>query len=92
MEGLNITFPQTQDILDNVVTAVKSTDVMFVLNMRDAWQFILKTLDEQLNIMYLREVNKICGRGLIYGCGDLRMTDVRITGASTFQQHLFMLM
>lgn len=60
VEGLNVTFPQTQEIIQNAELAgVKATDVLFVINMRDAWRFVLETLDEPVNIMYVRQLNTL---------------------------------
>lgn len=83
VEGLNMTFPQTQEIIRNAELAgVTANDVLFVINMRDAWRFILDTLDEAMNIMYVRQLNGICGHSLIHGCGSLRTSDVYITGTT----------
>lgn len=83
VEGLNVTFPQTQEIIQNAELAgVKATDVLFVINMRDAWRFVLETLDEPVNSMYVRQLNSICGHSLIYGCGVERSSDVYITGTT----------
>lgn len=83
VEGLNMTFPQTQEIIRNAELAgVTTNDVLFVVNMRDAWKFVLDTLDEPMNIMYVRQLNGICGHSLIYGCGAIRASDVYITGTT----------
>lgn len=83
VEGLNVTFPQMQEIIQNAELAgVKATDVLFVINMRDAWRFVLETLDEPVNIMYVRQLNSICGHSLTYGCGVERSSDVYITGTT----------
>lgn len=83
VEGLNMTFPQTQEIIRNAELAgVTANDVLFVINMRDAWRFVLDTLDEAMNIMYVRQLNGICGHSLIYGCGAIRTSDVYITGTT----------
>lgn len=80
VEGLGITFPQTRQILDDVQTDVRSSDVLFVLNMRDAWKFLFENLDYPVNLMFIRQINKICGEKLIYGSGVLRESDVVISG------------
>lgn len=83
IEGIVVTFPQTQQILDNLpVNGIRPNDIQFILNMREAWRFVLDTLDEPINAMYIRELNKICGNGLIYGCGMFRESIVTITGTS----------
>ena len=84
IEGLPVTFPQTKQIIENAeIVGVKADNVQFVLNMRNAWKFVLDTLDCDFNLMYVRELNKICGYGLIIGSGDLRQSSVS-TGGSTY--------
>lgn len=82
VEGLSTTFPDTQRILDNLPVNTTAEVVLFTLNMRDAWKFLLDNLEYPVNLMYIRELNKICGDKLIYGSGELRTTNVRIGGSS----------
>lgn len=82
VEGLSTTFPDTQNILDNAPVTTTADVVVFTLNMRDAWRFLLDNLDYPVNLMYVRELNKICGARLIYGSGELRASNVRIGGSS----------
>lgn len=82
VEGLSTTFPDTQNILDNAPVTTTADVVVFTLNMRDAWKFLLDNLDYPVNLMYVRELNKICGARLIYGSGELRASNVRIGGSS----------
>ena len=80
IEGLHVTFPQTEAILENAPVSAKPSDVMFIINMKRAWQFLLDSLDCENNLSVLREFNKICGENLIYESGDLRKRNVRISG------------
>ena len=61
LEGLGTTFPKTEAILSNAPTETKSEEVLFVINMKRAWQFLLDNLDSPNNIMLLREYNKVVG-------------------------------
>ena len=81
IEGLGTTFPSTEAILNKLPVTISSSDeVLFILNMRDAYRFLLDNLDYDNSFMLIREFNKICGKGLIYGCGELRKIDVSIGG------------
>lgn len=80
VEGLGLTFPETVCIIENSPVNVKPSDMLFVLNMRDAWKFLLENIDYKNDLMFIREINKICGDKLIYDCGVLRTSDVRISG------------
>ena len=83
---LGVIIPDTQNILDNAPVTTTADVVVFTLNMRDAWRFLLDNLDYPINLMYIRELNKICGYRLIYGSGELRTSNVRIGGSSYIPQ------
>lgn len=83
VDGLNITLQQTQDILqDAKLEGVKANDVLFVINMRDAWRFVLDTLDESVNAMYVQWLNNMCVHSLRYGSGAERMSDAYVKSTS----------
>ena len=45
LEGINTTYPDTKTILDGVnVSSLKLDEINCILNLRDAWNFVLKTL------------------------------------------------
>lgn len=81
IEGLHVTFPETFDILNNIPVNMKPNDVMFILNMRDAWEFVIDTIGCDVDVAYIRQLNKICGEKLIYDSGVLRTSHVGITGS-----------
>ena len=82
LEGLGTTFPKTEAILANAPTTTKTEEVLFVINMKRAWQFLLDNLDYNNNIMLLREYNKIVGELLFRYAGDIRTIPVQIGGTS----------
>lgn len=82
LEGLGTTFPKTEAILANAPTETKSEEVLFVINMKRAWQFLLDNLDSPNNIMLLREYNKVVGELLFRNNGELRTFPVQIGGTS----------
>lgn len=82
LEGLGTTFPKTEAILANAPTETKSEEVLFVINMKRAWQFLLDNLDSQNNIMLLREYNKIVGELLFRNNGEIRTFPVQIGGTA----------
>ena len=58
IEGVNVTFPQTQAIIDGaIVNNVPVSDIQTVLNLRDAWKSMLDTLDEPLTFEYICKIN-----------------------------------
>ncbi len=82
LEGLGTTFPKTEAILANAPTNTKTEEVLFVINMKRAWQFLLDNLDYNNCIALLREYNKIAGELLFSYAGEIRTIPVQIGGTS----------
>ena len=81
MESRNITFPQTKTILQGVnVPNVQLDDIQAVLNMRDAWRFMLASINEPLNFEYWCKLNEYIARNEALEWGKLRTGSVGISG------------
>lgn len=82
IEGLGTTFPNTEKILDNLPVETSRDEVLFIVNMKRAWEFLFDNIDYPTNLMLLRELNKICMTDIIYGAGTIRTGMVTIGGTS----------
>lgn len=82
LEGLGTTFPKTEAILANAPTTTKTEEVLFIINMKRAWQFLLDNLDYGNSLMLFREYNKIVGELLFSYAGEIRTIPVQIGGTS----------
>jgi hypothetical protein len=83
MEGRNVTFPETQTILQGVnVGSVRLDDIQAILNMRDAWHQVLDTLDEPLSLDWLCALNGVVSRNESLAWGVLRTGRVGIAGTA----------
>lgn len=82
LEGLGTTFPKTEAILANAPTTTKAEEVLFIINMKRAWQFLLDNLDYGNSLMLFREYNKIVGELLFSYAGEIRTIPVQIGGTS----------
>lgn len=81
IEGVNVTFPETQAIIDGaVVNNVPVSDIQTVLNLRDAWKFCLETLDTPVTLDYICRVNKRVSKNESLEWGVLRTGNVGISG------------
>lgn len=80
VEGLDTTVSDVRKMLNNQPISTRSAVRLFVRNMYDAWMFLLDNICHPLNIMFIRELNKICGTDIIYGAGELRSCHVSISG------------
>lgn len=82
LEGLGTTFPKTEEILLNVPTTTTSEEVLFIINMKRAWQFLLNNTDCDNNLALLCKYNKIVGAVLFQNAGAIRTLPVRIGGTT----------
>ena len=81
MEGINVTFPQTKTILDGVnVTSLKLDEIQCILNLRDAWKFLINNIEKQFNLDFICKVNEYVARNESLEWGTLRTGMVEITG------------
>lgn len=81
MENRAVTFPQTKTILNGVnVPGVKLDDIQAILNMRDAWKYLLNTISEPATIDYLCRLNDFIARNEALEWGKLRTGTVGISG------------
>ena len=73
MENRAVTFPQTQTILNGVnVPNVQLDDIQAILNMRDAWKFLLSTVSEPVTFDYWCKLNEYIARNEALEWGKLR--------------------
>lgn len=81
MEGINITFPQTQTILDGVnIQELKLDEIQCVLNLRDAWRFVINNIQDEFNLEFICKVNEYVSRNESLEWGKLRKGNVSISG------------
>jgi hypothetical protein len=83
LENRNVTFPETETILQGVnVPNVSLDDIVAILNMRDAWKHLLSTITANIDIDYICKINGLVSRNESLEWGVLRTGQVGISGTS----------
>lgn len=84
LEGLNVTFPDTQAIYEGVnVPTMAVRDIVVINNLKHCWQFMIDTIDYPLTMAYINQVNQEVGSsGEVWNAGLLRTSPVNIGGTS----------
>ena len=83
LEGCNVTYPNTKTILDGIsVGNLKIEDVEVVLNLRDAWKYLLEqnNIDQKITIEYICKINSYISRNESIEWGVLRSGKIGISG------------
>lgn len=84
LEGIAVTFADTVAFVNNVNTGKISIDDMLKLKgLKDAWEYVLNTIDEELTIDYIKKIHfEVCKGQNIEPLGNFRDRGVGITGTS----------
>lgn len=83
LEGITTTFVDIENIIKGgKVNNMTSEDVMKIVNLKHAWEFILNknVIQSQTNFALLCEINRFVQEGFYYSAGKIRSTPVSITG------------
>lgn len=80
LENVNTTFPQTKTIVDGMsVSGVSTDDVQVILNLKNAWQFALKS-DAPFDLAFSCKINNFVAYNESLAWGELRTGKVGISG------------
>ena len=84
LEGIAVTFVDTYSFMNNVNTGNISVDDMLKLKgLKDAWQYIIDNIDDELTISYIKKIHfEICKGQNVSPLGEFRDKGVGITGTS----------
>lgn len=83
LEGIAVTFPETQTIYEGISVQGKSIDdINSIVQMKYGWQFMLATLDDELTLEYIKRLHLELGKMTVLNAGSLRLDEVRIAGSS----------
>ncbi|WP_193551312.1 Fic family protein [Campylobacter jejuni] len=83
LEGVNVTFPETQMIIDGFSVPDKTIqDLTIILNLKRAWNYLFDTINEKVSLSLIQDFNRIVDRDLVHKSGFLRTADVKISGTN----------
>lgn len=83
LEGIGVTFADTQDILNNVnIASLTPTEVSKVCCLRDGWEYLLDNIDKPADLVFIENLHEIVARFDVpyQYLGKLRGEDVIISG------------
>lgn len=85
LEGIATTYADTETIIEGgKVNNMTANDVLKVINLKHAWEFILNkdVITSPTNFALLCEINKFIEEGFYYNAGRIRSTPVSIGGTN----------
>lgn len=83
LEGIVVTFAQTEDIFNNVnVASLRPDEIIAVLNLKNAWQYMLETIHQEITVEYIKRIHEEIASGIIRPAGEFRDRGVGISGTN----------
>lgn len=85
LEGIATTYSDTETIIEGgKVNNMTANDILKVINLKHAWEFILNkdVITSPTNYALLCEINKFIEGGFYYNAGRIRSTSVSIGGTN----------
>ena len=85
LEGVVTTYADTESIIEGgQVNGMTSTDIMKVVNLKHAWEFVLdeNVIMAEENFSFLSQINKLVLEGFYYNAGKVRSTPAKIGGTT----------
>lgn len=81
IEGIDITFPETQKIFDGGnVSKLRIDEIQTINNLKHAWLFVLNSINNKNDLNLLKLINSLVGSNLVDNAGNKRNYNVSIGG------------
>lgn len=66
LEGIAITFPETQKIFDGGnIDHLRVDEIVTINNLKYAWQFLLSTIKSEVDFNYISSIHSLVGSNLV---------------------------
>lgn len=83
LEGLSVTFPDTEAIYNGITTNyIKVDEVVAINNLKHAWQFMFETINYPFDYIYLCKLHQLVGSNLVLDAGYIRKFNVAMGGTT----------
>lgn len=83
IEGINITFSETQRIYNGGnIARLRVDEIQTINNLKHAWNYLLNSLDNTDDINFIKSINSLIGSNLIDRAGEIRIYEVKIWGTN----------
>ena len=76
IEGINVTFPDTETIIQNgVVSGLQPSEIVAIVNLKHAWYKLLDSITEPLTLDYIKAIHAEVAHNLALASGVLLSGD-----------------
>lgn len=83
LEGIPVTFPETQAIYDGAnVAHLRIDEIQTINNLKHAWQFIIFSVESIIDLKFIESIHAFVGSNIVEQPGKLRSFDVSMGGTN----------
>ena len=83
IEGIDVTYPETQRLYDGGnIARLRVDEIQTINNLKHAWLFILNSIDAENDLNMLKSINSLVGSNLVDRAGQIRVYEVAIGGTT----------
>ncbi len=83
LEGIGVTYPDTQTIYDGIAVSGYTIDEINAINdLKHAWQYVLENINLELDLDFIKHTHMLLGKFTVINAGFLRRDEVRIGGTN----------
>lgn len=83
IEGIDVTYPETQKLYDGGnIARLRLDEIQTINNLKHAWIFILNSIDLENDLNLIKSINSLVGSNLVDRAGSIRVYDVSIGGTN----------
>ena len=83
LEGIPVTFPETQAIYDGGnVARLRVDEIITINNLKHAWIYIISTIKDEINSNYISSIHSLVGSNLVEEPGKMRIYEVNMAGTN----------
>jgi len=73
IEGIGMTFPETQVICEGLSVSGHTIDEINAINdLKNAWRWIFNNIDSSIDVQSLKTINRIAGKFTVINAGSIR--------------------
>lgn len=83
IEGIDVTYPETQRLYDGGnVARLRLDEIQTINNLKHAWLYVLNSIDAENDLNLLKSINGLVGSNLVDRAGNIRVYEVSIGGTN----------
>lgn len=83
LEGIAVTFPETQAIYDGGnISHLRIDEIITINNLKHAWKLLFATINDKVDFNYISSIHSLVGINLVESPGKIRVYDVQMGGTN----------